>query len=83
MVKLICDKCGSDCDRIGYDVSVRALHNFIPYTKNDIGEPQITCDNSHVRFVLCQECYIKMGLPYLCVQEGAKEVVWKETPEEE
>lgn len=30
MLKMICDKCGADCDRIAYDVRVNVLHNPVP-----------------------------------------------------
>lgn len=80
MVKLICDKCGKDCDHIGYDVQLGVLLDFSPYDKNDTASAKLTCDNHHLRMILCQECYIGLGLPNLYEQGKSKEVVW---PDEE
>ena len=76
MVKLICDKCGKDCDRIGYDILIRMLRNFTPYDKNDKSSPCLTDGDQHLRMVLCQDCYIGLGLPNLYAQDKSKEVVW-------
>ena len=83
MLKMICDKCGADCDRIAYDVRVNVLHNPVPVVMTDSGEPKITCDNSRIRFLLCQNCYKQLGLPniYKCVDKG--EVVWRDEDESE
>ena len=76
MVKLICDKCGKDCDRIGYDILIRMFRNFAPYDKNDKTSPCLSDEARHLRMVLCQDCYIGLGLPNLYVQDESKEVVW-------
>ena len=69
MVKLICDKCGKDCDRIGFDIMIRLISNYAPYDKKDISSPRLT-------MVLCQDCYIDLSLPSLYVQDESKEVIW-------
>ena len=76
MVKLICDKCGKDCDRIGFDIMIRLISNYAPYGKNDTSSPRLTDENQHLRMILCQDCYIGLGLPNLYVQDESKEVVW-------
>ncbi len=81
MVKLICDKCGSDCDRIGYDILIRMLRNFAPYDKNDKSSPCLTDGDQHLRILLCQDCYMSLRLPNLYIQEGKKEVVWEKSTE--
>ena len=76
MVKLICDKCGKDCDRIGFDLMLRLISNFSPCGKNDTSCPRLTDEDVHLRMVLCQDCYIDLGLPNLYAQDESKEVVW-------
>lgn len=78
MIKLICDKCGKDCDRIGYDILIRMLDNFAPYDKNDTSAPHLTNKDQHLRMLLCQDCYISLKLPNLYMQEGSKGVVWND-----
>lgn len=63
MLKIICDKCGHDCDRVGYELRVAAIHNPVPLYPTDIGELKITDDTTQIRCVVCQECYKKLGLP--------------------
>lgn len=63
MIKLICDRCGEDCGLNGYDVLVNVLHNPVPTSMNDVGDPQITDDTTSLRMLLCQHCYKELGLP--------------------
>lgn len=63
MIKVMCDKCGGNCDRVAYDIRIGAIHNPTPLYASDTGEAKITDDNTQIRFVLCQKCYFKMGLP--------------------
>ena len=63
MIKLICDKCGKDCDNIALDVLVRALENPTPVSCKDTGEPKITISSETKRMLLCQSCYKRLGLP--------------------
>ena len=63
MLQMICDKCGADCGLIAYDVLIRVLHNPSPVCMGDTSEPKITCDNSSIRMLLCQDCYRKLGMP--------------------
>lgn len=65
MIKLICDKCGKDCDLIARDIQVCNIINPIPHDVTDIGLPTISNSNERKRFLLCQNCYKKMGLPNL------------------
>ena len=78
MVKVICDKCGADCDRIGFDVLIRCLCNFEPAYKNETGSPKITDAEESVRFTLCWDCFKKRGLPHPYDQRFAEEVLWPE-----
>lgn len=72
MIKMICDKCGKDCDLIAYDIRIGVLHNPVPVSLKDVGEPKITSDNSHIRMLLCQDCYKELGLPniYATIREN-------------
>lgn len=63
MIKIICDKCGVDCGRVAYEIRVSAIHNPTPLYARDTGDLKITDDNSRFRFVVCQNCYRKMGFP--------------------
>lgn len=63
MIKLECDKCKKDCGLVAFDVLVRVLHNPEPVSIKDTGNPQITCENTSLRMLLCQDCYKKLGLP--------------------
>lgn len=63
MVKMFCDKCGNDCHLCAFDITVRVLNNPIPHSVRDTSEPTITQDNTHIRFLLCQDCYERLGFP--------------------
>ncbi len=63
MIEIKCDKCGCDCDKNAYDFLIRFLHNPIPSSWKDTGDPTITDENVHMRFVLCQDCVDKLGFP--------------------
>lgn len=78
MIKIMCDKCGSDCDLVGYDIRINALHNPTPHSIFESGDPKLTDDKTHIRFVLCQECYRKMSLPNIYMANEAKKIVWRE-----
>lgn len=81
MIKMICDECGKDCDLCAYDVYLGSLHNPRPVRLSDIGEAQITCENTHIRFVLCQDCYAKHNLPNLWLSVEEKRLAWSEEDE--
>lgn len=72
MLEIICDRCKKDCDRVGFDVMISTIHNPVPVYFTDAGRAQITDDNTHARFVLCQKCYQEMGLPniHMAVRTG-------------
>lgn len=83
MVRIICDKCGCDCDRNAYDVFVQAIHNPAPLYYNDQKAATITDEpNTHVRFTLCQKCYREMQFPniYSCMEK--KKIVWRDEQDE-
>lgn len=63
MIKIICDKCDVDCGRVAYEIRVSAIHNPTPIYARDTGDLKITDDNSRFRFIVCQDCYRKMGFP--------------------
>ena len=63
MLQLICDKCGKNCGGQALDVLVRTLDNPAPLSIDSTSEPKITCDNSAIRMLLCQDCYIELGMP--------------------
>lgn len=63
MIKIICDKCTKDCGLNAYDVLIKVIHNPIPHSVRDVGDLCITDENTHMRFILCQDCYDKLGFP--------------------
>lgn len=63
MVKIFCDRCRKDCKLNAYDITVNVLHNPTPHNMLDVGQPCITDDNTHIRFILCQDCYEEIGFP--------------------
>lgn len=63
MIKVICDKCGTDCERVAFEIRVSSIHNPTPIYANDVGDLKITDERKSYRFVLCQKCYRKMGFP--------------------
>lgn len=75
MIKIICDKCGADCECMGYDVLVRVIHNPVPLRVTDTGSPTLTCDDDKMRMILCQKCFHSMGMPniYKVTQTGKLE----------
>lgn len=82
MVKVVCDKCGKDNDLCNYCITVDILHNHKPHSITDtFGKPEITCDKSSIRFVLCQDCYAKMGFPNIYTSLRKKYLVWRDETE--
>lgn len=81
MIKILCDKCGVDCDRVSFAVSVSLIHNPSPLYVGDTSNPTLTDEpNKHVQFILCQDCYTKLGLPNVYLQRpNSKRIVWRET----
>lgn len=63
MIELKCDRCGKNCELNAYVLDVRVVHNPNPVRFDDIGEIRLTDDNTHIRYMLCQSCYDKQGLP--------------------
>lgn len=44
-------------------IDIHVVHNPNPVRFGDIGEIRLTDDNTHIRYMLCQSCYDKQGLP--------------------
>ena len=63
MIKVFCDKCGVDCEKVAFEIRVSAIHNPTPTYALDVGDLKITDERKSYRFVLCQKCYRKMGFP--------------------
>lgn len=63
MVKLFCDICGKDCGLSALDLYVSVIHNPIPTSIHDTEKAKLTDDDTHVRYLLCDECYEKTHLP--------------------
>ena len=63
MLLVLCDKCGTDCERNAYEIRVSSIHNPCPLYPLDVGDLKITCEHKSYRFVLCQDCYRKMEFP--------------------
>lgn len=84
MLKVLCDKCGKDCGAQALDVLVRVIDNPAPLSIDSTYEPQITCDNSAIRMLLCHECYEKLGMPNVFTTKRTGQLAFrdKETMED-
>ena len=82
MIKLLCDKCGADCGLNAFDIRVNVIHNPIPVSYKNFGEPHLTDDTTHYRFMLCQECERKTGFPNPYEVEVGKPLRFRDTEEE-
>ena len=63
MIELKCDRCGKNCDLQARVIGVHVISNPNPVRFDDIGEIRLTDDPTHIRYMLCQSCYDKQGLP--------------------
>lgn len=63
MIKLFCDICGKDCGKGAFDLYVSVIHNPTPTNIHDTGKAKLTDDDTHVRYMLCDECYERTHLP--------------------
>lgn len=63
MIKLECDRCGENCDLNAYVITVDVIHNPNPVSFEDTGSIRLTDDTTHIRYMLCQECYKLLGFP--------------------
>lgn len=63
MIKLICDRCGKECGLNAFDVRSNVIHNPVPTSIRDVGEPKLSACDDHIRFMLCSDCYNELGLP--------------------
>ena len=73
MIKVECDKCGKSVSRCSFEIRVLPLINTTPMYFNEGGDANLTCEgNKKIRFILCQDCYIKLGLPnvYAAHEDG-------------
>lgn len=77
MLKIICDKCGKEADRVGYSIEIHSLNNPSPMYLSDTGRPRITDCGHHISFTLCQHCYRDMELPniYTCMRKN--KIQWR------
>ena len=82
MIKVICDKCDADCGLVGYALTVEVIHNPCPVHIFDVGDLKITCDNTKLRMVLCQDCYRSLGLPNVHKAVRDKKLAWRDKPKE-
>ena len=85
MIRVICDKCGVDCCRVAYHVAIQPIHNPTPIYCTDLGNLQITDDNTQIRFCLCQDCYRSLGLPNVYIAADRHKLIFRneaELPEE-
>lgn len=83
MIIVSCDKCSKDSfaekERCFYEIRVMPIHNTVPTSYNDFGEPQITDSaNDHIRFILCQKCYAEMGLPNVYSTRRSGKLDWRD-----
>lgn len=79
MVKVLCDKCGKDCGLNALAITTEVINNPCPVHLQDCGELQITCDHSRIRYILCQECYIGLGLPNVYSTIRNKKLEFRDT----
>lgn len=63
MIELKCDRCGENCGLNASVIDIHVVHNPNHVRFGDIGEIRLTDDNTHIRYMLCQSCYDKQGLP--------------------
>lgn len=77
MIKVMCDKCGGDSGLSAYEIRISAIHNPAPQRWNDIGDLRITDDDHKIRFILCDGCYKKIGLPLFSKSVNDKNIVWR------
>ncbi len=76
MIRVLCDKCGADCDATAYAIAVEVIHNPTPRFPTDSGGIKITDDKSHMRMCLCQNCYRELGFPNIYVVMETNRLEW-------
>jgi len=81
MIQVICDKCGVNCQRVAYHIAIQPIHNPTPIYCTDLGNLQITDENMHVRFCLCQDCYKSLGLPNVYIAAARRELKFRDKAE--
>ncbi len=76
MIRVLCDKCGADCDATAYAIAVEVIHNPTPRFPTDSGGIKITDDKSHMRMCLCQNCYRGLGFPNIYAVMETNRLEW-------
>lgn len=74
MLQVICDKCGKNCDRHAYMLTVQVISNPSPLYPFDIGDLKITDTHLRMHMVLCQDDYRRLGLPNIYTSERTGEL---------
>ena len=83
MLKIICDKCGKDCRAHALDILVRVIVIPAPLSIESTNDPKITCDNSAIRMLLCQDCYRKLGMPNVHTTKRTGQLAFRDKEVEE
>ena len=83
MVKVLCDKCGKDCELNALAITTEVIHNPCPVHLQDCGDLQITVDRSRIRYILCQKCYIGLSLPNVYETIREKELKFRNEGDKE
>lgn len=78
MVKVFCDKCGKDCQLQAFDILIGKISDPAPTNIFDTSDLKITCENDKIRFILCQDCYIKLGLPNIYTAKREKKLTFRD-----
>lgn len=82
MIEVICDRCKKNCGLNAYDVSIGVIHNPCPHHSYDLGDLRITDDNTHMRLILCQDCFDALGFPNIYVVHRTHKIKFDKIKEE-
>ncbi len=77
MLKVLCDKCGKDCDKTAFELRVGVIHNPIPLDYSDEGDMRLTDTPDTIRFILCQDCYKAAGMPSVYKTTQEKKITFR------
>lgn len=80
MLELKCNRCKKDSGRIAYVMTTELIHNPTPQHIFDGGDIRITDTHHRIKYMLCQDCYIKTGLPNIYKAVEEEEVTFREAP---
>jgi len=72
MFDMKCDDCGRSCGQHAFVMTTEVISNPCPMHLRDTGRTKLTDDTSSIKYILCQKCYRKRGLPnvYASLNEG-------------